>query len=315
MKLTFAEIRSLTHGADHITEESDGLHFYKCTAKQEAAWEATGMDRFRVHATTGIRLEVETDANAITFEAPSGNKFEVWINGMFYRQILVNDLRETGKTPVVQLEPGIKRIMFALPSHSAGVLSSFSLDGATFFRPVGYEKKMLFIGDSITQGWDSQFDTLSFAYRTATALGVDFHICGIGGARYIPETFDRVSFDPDTVVIAYGINDFDSTHRTVAENIENINAYLDLVKETYGDRRVVVITPIWMAKKDAEWNRTMRTSIANVAIQKGFEIVDGETLFPKNEAFFADGYLHPNDLGFSVYAERLIAYFRKNSNR
>lgn len=312
MELTFTEIRSLTHGADHITEESDGLHFHKCTAKQEAAWEALE-DVFysRVRATCGIRLEMETDAEAIGFCAPSGNKFEVWVNGMFYRQILADDLRKIGETPTVTMEPGIKRIMFALPSHSTGVLSSFSLDGATFFRPVSYEKKMLFIGDSITQGWDAQYDTLSFAYRTATMLGVDFHICGVGGGRFVPETFDKVSFDPDTVVIAYGVNDFNTRHRTVEENVANANAYLDLVKSAYGDRRVVVITPIWLGKKDAEWNLVMRSSIANVAIEKGFEVVDGETLFPQNTAFFADGYLHPNDLGFSIYAERLIHYFTK----
>lgn len=312
MELTFAEIRSLTHGADHIIEEADGLHFHKCTAKQEAAWEALDPVYYsRVRATSGVRLEMETDADAITFEAPSGNKFEVWVNGMFYRQILVNDLRKTGETPTVEMAAGVKRIMFALPSHSTGVLSSFSLNGATFFRPVGYEKKMLFIGDSITQGWDSQYDTLSFAYRTATMLGVDFHICGVGGGRFVPETFDKVAFDPDTVVIAYGINDFCSKSRTAADNVANANAYLDLVKAAYGDRRVVVITPIWFGKKDAEWNRVMRSSIANVAVEKGFEVVDGETLFPQNTAFFADGYLHPNDLGFSIYAERLIEYFRK----
>lgn len=312
MELTFAEIRLLTHGADHITEEEDGLHFHKCTAKQEAAWVALE-DVFysRVRATCGIRLEMETDAEAITFQAPSGNKFEVWVNGMFYRQILADDLRKAEKTPTVIMGSGVKRVMFALPSHSTGVLSSFSLDRASFFHPVRYEKKMLFIGDSITQGWDAQYDTLSFAYRTAIMLGVDFHICGVGGGRFVPETFDKVSFDPDTVVIAYGVNDFCTKHRTVAENVANANAYLDLVKAAYGDRRVVVITPIWLDKKDAEWNWIMRSSIANVAIEKGFEVVDGETLFPKNPAFYADGYLHPNDLGFSVYAERLIGYFRK----
>ena len=312
MELTFAGIRSLTHGADHVTEEADGLHFHKCTAKQEAAWEALGPAFYsRVRATCGIRLEMETDAEAIAFEAPSGNKFEIWVNGLFYRQILVDDLRGAGEIPTVKMAPGVKRVMFALPSHTTGVLSAVSLDGATFVCPVRYEKKMLFIGDSITQGWDSQYDTLSFAYRTATALGVDFHICGVGGGRFVPETFDKVSFDPDTVVIAYGVNDFNAKHRTVADNVANANAYLDLVKTAYGDRRVVVVTPIWLGKKDAEWNRVMRSSIANVAAEKGFEVVDGETLFPQNTAFYADGYLHPNDLGFSVYAERLIGYFRK----
>ena len=313
MELTFDEIRSLVHGADHITEKENGLHFHKCTEKQERAWEALEEVYYsRTRATTGIRLEFETDAEAITFVAPSGNKFEIWVNGMFYRQILAEEYRKKEeKIPPVELEPGVKKVMLALPSHSTGVLASLSLDGATFYKPVTYEKKMLFIGDSITQGWDAKYDTLSFAYRTAITLGVDFHICGVGGGRFIPETFDRVNFDPDTVVIAYGVNDFNSRSRTAPEIAKNARAYLDLVKEAYGDRRVVVLTPIWRAGKDAAWNYVMRSTVAEAAEEKDFEVVDGITLFPKDPDFYADGYLHPNDLGFSIYAERLIDYFRK----
>ena len=317
MELTFDEIRSLTHGADHITEEEDGLHFYKCTEKQMAAWEAVGEKFYScVRATSGIRLELETDAEAITFAAPGGNKFEIWINGMFYRQIRAEEYRKKEeKIPPVELEPGVKKIMFALPSHSTGVLASFSLDGATFCRPVTYEKKMLFIGDSITQGWDSHFDTLSFAYRTAIALGADFHICGVGGGRFIPETFDRVSFDPDIVVIAYGVNDFNHRGWDAAEIAKNAGAYLDLVKAAYGDRRVVVLTPIWLASKDAARNALMHSTVEKTAKEKDLEVVDGTTLFPKDPAFYSDGYLHPNDLGFSIYAERLTEYFRKSERK
>ena len=312
MKLTFDEIRALTHGADHITEEADGLHFHKCTERQETAWQAAGTPAGIIFATTGVHLEFSTDAEAIDFEAPSGGKFEIWVNGLFYRQILANELRAAGETPSLSLEPGVKQIMLALPSHTVGVLSSLSLEGATFVQPVAHEKKMLFLGDSITQGWDSKHDTLSYAYRTAMALGADFHICGIGGGRYLPATFDRIAFDPDIVVLAYGTNDFDSRHRTVEENVANIKGYFDSVKEAYGNRRVVVITPIWRAHKDAEWHRIARTSIANAAIEHGFEVVDGEGLFPKDTDFFADGSTHPNDLGYSIYAERLIPYFRSS---
>lgn len=312
MKLTFDEIRTLTHGADHVSVEADGLHFYKCTEKQEAAWLANKMPLSFIRATTGIRLEFTTDADEIVFEAPSGNKFEIWVNGLFYRQLFVSPLREAGETPLIKLGKGVKKVMFALPSHTAGVLSSFSLEGATFYSPVTYDKKILFLGDSITQGWDAAHDTLSYAYRTATTLGLDFHICAFGGGRYIPETFDLLKFDPDIVVTAYGFNDFNSSHRTIEENMANARGFLAQVKEAYGDRRVVVITPIPAQEKDENWYRTTRQSIETVATEQGFEVVDGETLFPKNPDFYADS-VHPNELGFSVYAERLVSYFR-NTN-
>ena len=314
MKLTFDEIRTLAHGADHFSEEADGLHFYKCTEKQEAAWLENKMPLSFIRATTGIRLEFETDAEAIVFDAPSGNKFEIWVNGLFYRQLFVSPLREAGETPVVKLEKGTKKVMFALPSHTAGVLSAFSLEGATFYRPVTYEKKILFMGDSITQGWDSAHDTLSYAYRTATTLGMDFHICAFGGGRYIPETFDVVNFGPDIIVTAYGFNDFNSSHRTVEENMANARGYLEQVKEAYKGCRVVVITLIPAQEKGEDWYRTTRTSIETVAKEQGFEVVDGETLFPKNPDFYADS-VHPNELGFSIYAERLVSYFRNTDSK
>lgn len=312
-QLTFEEIRALTHGADHMEPAADGIHFHKCTERQENAWKAIDPDFYpRALATTGVRLEFETDAEAFTFEAPSGNRFEVLVNGLFDRQIRMNDLRAAGSEPkaAVPLGPGQKRVLFALPSHSEGVLASFSVENATFLRPVTYENesKILFIGDSITQGWNSQYDTFSFAYRTGLALNADFHICGIGGARYAPQTFEKVNFDPDTVIVAYGTNDFSSKSRSAEENTANANAYLELVRQAYGSCRVVVLTPIWRSDKDEKWLTTARAAIADAARKRGFETVDGDRLFPKNTAFFADNYLHPNDLGFSVYAERLTAY-------
>jgi hypothetical protein len=39
--------------------------------------------------------------------------------------------------------------------------------------------------------------------------------------------------------------------------------------------------------------------------------VDGFTLTPHIEDFFADKDLHPNDLGFAFYAENLLSALKK----
>ena len=39
---------------------------------------------------------------------------------------------------------------------------------------------------------------------------------------------------------------------------------------------------------------------------RGFEVISGLELVPPRAELFADTYLHPNDLGFGVYAENLI---------
>ena len=54
-----------------------------------------------------------------------------------------------------------------------------------------------------------------------------------------------------------------------------------------------------------------RALIAEEAERLGMIHVDGLKLLPPMPAFFGDGYLHPNDNGFSLYAENLIAKMEK----
>jgi hypothetical protein len=42
-------------------------------------------------------------------------------------------------------------------------------------------------------------------------------------------------------------------------------------------------------------------------------VINGVNLTPHLEEFFSDKYLHPNDLGFSVYTENLYNEILKNS--
>ena len=49
----------------------------------------------------------------------------------------------------------------------------------------------------------------------------------------------------------------------------------------------------------------MRIKFRDIAKSYGFDIVDGYKIIPANCDFYADD-LHPNDLGFSTYAQNLI---------
>jgi lysophospholipase L1-like esterase len=107
-------------------------------------------------------------------------------------------------------------------------------DGATAKRHA-FDRKILFIGDSITQGWNSVYDTMSYAYQTSEKLNADSIIQGTGGAMYNVKTFDKVEcFNPDIVIIAYGTND--SNHVNTLEELgNNCREYLVQVKKAYVD--------------------------------------------------------------------------------
>ena len=140
-------------------------------------------------------------------------------------------------------------------------------------------------------------------------------INGIGGAFFHVSTFDKPDFDPEVVILAYGTNDW-GRYPDADKMKEQVVGYLDLVNEAYGDKTVFVLSPIWRAKNDGEVMGPLfdarRKMIENEAKARGFIAVDGLSLVPPLPQFFADTYLHPNDLGFGVFAENLIKVIEAN---
>ena len=310
-KLSFEEIKANIFGALSVTKEDDGIHFYKCTEKQIQAWNnlSEGLKKNAL-GTTGIRFDFITNSEHIRFSTSSGNKFEVWVNGLLKEQILMDDLNDSGRVADIELGSGKKRVMIAFPSHSIGVLKFFEIDKNSYIKPSRFSKKMLFLGDSITQGWESNYDTLSYAYRTAMHFDADFVIQGVGGGSYHKTTFDLdINYEPDIVIVAFGTNDYFSYHNLDLV-ISTAKEYLSLVSEKYGNKRVVVITPIWRADMNSEELNgnfiPIREGIEKVALDLGFEVADGFKMVPHIKSFFADNYLHPNDNGFAIYADNLI---------
>ena len=251
MTLTFNDVKKITVGAVKISEETDGIHFYKCTDKQTKAWyalkEVLGS---RSLATSGIRLDFHTDSKNISFTAPSGNKFELYINGTFRKQFRLKDAPKTVHAEIND-EFGkpldMARVTLYFPSHGVGVLSSLELDDGAKIIPHTFDTKMLFIGDSITQGWDAHYDSLSYAYRTSRFFNAESVIHGVGGGVFHETVFDSIPFKPEHVIIAYGTNDW-GFYGTADEMRNQVRSFLDNIKEEYKDaKNVFVISPIWRA--------------------------------------------------------------------
>jgi len=155
MKLSFDSIKKITVGAVQIWEESNGVHFCKCTKKQLDAWYALDPVLGRnASATTGIRIDFHTNSSAFAFTAPIGNKFEIYINDVLKYVIREKDMNDRSfKINLEKSDLDENRITLILPSHDdAAVISSIELDDGASITPHCFDCKMLFIGDSITQG-------------------------------------------------------------------------------------------------------------------------------------------------------------------
>lgn len=314
MKLSFDIISKITFGALQIAQENDGIHFSKCTQKQLDAWKALAPHLYtNASANTGIRLDFHTDSSRFKFTVDSGNKFEIYVNDVLIYDICKNDLND-GSFEISLT--GENRITLILPAHGVPcVLKSVELDDNAFVVPHEFDKKLLFIGDSITQGWESGVDSLSYAYRVSRFFNANSVIQGVGGGFFHDTVFDEdIPFDPDAVIVAFGTNDWG--HFGSIDDLKyHANAFLGAIKRKYGNKKLIGLSPIWRGATEGVQKATgtfteVCGTVKTLIKENGFILIDGEALTPHRHEYFSDKNLHPNALGFGIYAETLIRYLK-----
>ena len=317
MRLTTEQMKSVTFGAVRIEEQDNGLRLYKCTQKQIDAWYALSQTLgARAEKTTpGVRLDFHTNSKHLSFEAVG--TYEVYVNDLFRGKY---DMEQMGGEVTLDLSDPLGdeledvRVTLVFPSHFENpVLISLSLDDGASVKPHRFDKKILFIGDSITQGWDSGYDSLSYAWRVLRFFNADGVIYGVGGGYFHPTVFDSIDFDPDTVILAFGTNDF-GKNATTGEMREKVSAFMDLLAKEYAGKKIFCISPIWRATHEKPMGhfRDCRGVVIEEAKERGFIHINGLDLVPPDPVFFADETpLHPNALGFGIYAENLIREMQK----
>lgn len=314
MKLRFDDIKGITHGAVTIKREKGGLAFYKCTDRQLECLRHRNPDVVQ-NATnsTGCRMDFITDSEFFSVTTAGGTKLDLYLNGVFTRAF---DLPANGGEINVSLPKGENRVELIFASHDGvTVIKEASLSDGAHLAPHKYDMKLLFNGDSITQGWESGRDSLSYAWRVAHFFNADIINQGVGGSCYWPEFAERLSFEPDVVVVAYGTNDF-SHYSSLEEIALAARGYLENMLKYYENSKIFVISPIWRADEITNVKpfgsfQECCAVIKNAISELPVTLIDGYSLTPHIESFYSDGYLHPNADGFGIYAESLIKAMQK----
>ena len=326
MNLSFDDIKRITFGAINVTEGDDGIHFARCTEKQIKAWYS--VSEFLGNgskATTGIKLDFMTDSTYFEFSAVKGNRFELCIDGLLRQCYFMDELRESVKPARFEIcdplgKPYVKgemhRVTLYFPCHgTGGSLGHVALEDGARIEPHRHAMKMLFIGDSITQGWDSGYDSMSYAPRVAEFFNADSVNQGIGGSVFNENAFDSLDFDPDVTIVACGTNDW-SLKSSADDVYAHATAHLSLIREAFGGegKRLFAISPIWRdsPKPSAVGSFSDgRATVIRAINEQGFIHIDGLSLVPPIPELYADKYLHPNALGFSFYSENLIKQIQR----
>ena len=331
MKLNFDTIKAITSGADRITEEADGFHFYRFTQEQEAYYKTVRNHYPKTFATAGIKLSFRTSSTTLGLKILTTHvsrqffALDVYVDGKFLDDIRnFEELELMRKYTLQEFPAGVYEKQFSLgegekhvtvyfPWNAKTVLQEISLeDGASIF-PVRSAKKLLCFGDSITMGHDALHTPRRYTAQLADYLGFEEHNKGIGGEHFPPVLASlKENFVPDLITVAYGTNDW--RHTDLETFKETSRAFFKNLRQNYPDTPIFVISPIWRKiwmneyecgpfRKLPELYLAATKDLTNVTVIDAFPFVPGLT------DYYADLTLHPNGAGFDRYFEGLKPYF------
>ena len=260
--------------------------------------------------TTGVRLDFYTDAAEISFgfsitdgyfdgdgQHPA-DTFDIYENGEFAESVEVDKMGSVRKVEYTRTATEESRITVYFPTYHGVALYDIELGNA---RPVeSYAYKILFLGDSITQGLFADKVSDSYVSVVACELQADYMNLAVGGEEFRADALDEeIGFTPDHIVICLGTNDVRRNH-TSERLRSDCNAYFRRIRQIYKDTPVTVISPY------EPYGETFVKAIQEEAV--GFEMnyIDGTTLLPYVQDRYYFDIVHPNSTGFGMIAENLV---------
>ena len=323
MKLSFEQLKSIARGVDRVEEVDGGVQFFRMTVAQKEYY--LHYNNFenanKTDSTAGVKLAFYTNSENLKFSVKltDGSSrlyayFDVCENGAIIAH--GGSDKENAAEMEVKLLSGESLVEIYLPWSKGVIMTSLELDDGATVKPCVRPKTLVAYGDSITHGYDATYPSLSYVNRIANLLDADVHNRGIGGSTFSPELVRRDAVEaPDFITVAYGTNDWSMC--TMEKFEADSRAFFAAIYEKFPESRVFALAPIW--RGDAERETAMARPISDVykllcEYTKDYPnvtVVDCWNFIPHLPAFYHDQILHPNDQGFSLYAENLYKEIQK----
>ncbi len=314
MLLTNEELKEYYFGAYSFAETEDAyLQAFQYSGPQ--------MDYFkgafdfwydRCMASTAKTIEFITEATELSFEYKiiwmgSPDSFELMVDGLITKIAYVKDIEKEGRI-TWELPEGKKNVVVYLPADATVLVRRFEIN-ADVQRPAKKEK-VLWLGDSITQGFGPLRSGQTYVSVANRLLGYDIINQGIGGYVYDKKSLMKMEgYAPDKIIAALGTNQYGS------ETMKDVEEYYETLTGIYGnDIPILCITPIWRGDNPDRIETFIRfcENIKKIAgSYANVKIIDGFTLVPHLSEYYLDN-LHPNGLGAEVYGRNLVEAIRKS---
>lgn len=322
MKLDFEQIKNITVGAIDVKNTDSGVEFYRLTKAQVDGFVKEQADHIKkVYATSCVRLDFHTNSKTLKFafsdircgSSRTYYSFDVYENGEMIYSYFEHYTNVKSDEFTVELS-GDSHVQIFFPNLAAVTVGEVSLDDGAKLQPAKLSCNLLMHGDSITQGYDAHLSSMSYANLLARKLNANVVNTAIGGAVFNPEIIDKPEgFTPDIITVAYGTNDWSKLKKEAF--INNFDAFLKKLKQTYPTSKAYFILPLW--RGDSEERVTdCGKFLDHLAYMKeqiesyGFTAIDGFPLVPRDASMYSPDLLHPVDVGFVHYANNLVKFIK-----
>ena len=307
MHLSNEQLKEIYFGAYEFEETADGyLQAFQYTKKQIEYFKgAFQMWYERCTATTAKTLEFTTTARNVSFDYKiiwkgSPDSFELVVDGFVSGIVRVKDILDTGNISW-DLPEGKKNVIIYLPADATVLIRNFEAD-AEVVRAQKNEK-VLWLGDSITQGYGPLRSSCTYVSVANRILNYDVLNQGIGGYVYDKNSLMKMDgYTPDKIIVALGTNQYRDTNMTAVEE------YYKTLIGIYGEEiPIICITPIWRGDSFDGFpimDEFCKKVKAIAEQYKNVKVIEGMKLVPHFPEYYLDN-LHPNSLGCELYGRNL----------
>ena len=307
MVLLNDELKEIYFGAYRFTETEDGyLMAHQYTKAQEDYFEKAFKFWFeRCNASTSKTLEFVTEATKVSFDYKlpwigSEDTFELCIDGLITDIRYIRNMEKEG-TISFEMPEGVKNVVIYLPADALAVIRDFTINAKC--KKAGKNEKVLWLGDSITQGYGPLRSAQTYVSVANRLLNYDIINQGIGGYIYDPRVLTEMEgYRPDKIIVALGTNQYGT------ESMADIEKYYETITSLYQGVPILMITPLWRGDNPegiptlAAFCEKLKKIAEKYDVVK---VVEGWKLVPHLSEYYLDN-LHPNQLGTEVYARNLV---------
>lgn len=313
MKISNKSLQKYVYGVYQTKIEKGYLGFYHYDDKQmeyllnrdASFWYP------RSKFSSSVTLEFKTKSTYISFdykivEVGSYDSVDVYVNSFPYQVVKADGLGNKGSLSF-NLPDGEKKVTIYFPIDLNLQIKNFVTEQP--LKKIRKSHKVLWLGDSITQGYGTFLTGETYVNVANRVLNYDLLNQGIGGYVFDSKILTKMDgYTPEKIIISFGTN-----HYKADDFLGQVSAYFKQLNAIYKDIKTLVITPIFRCDdgSDLEKLKWAGKEIERICSKyDNITVVNGFTLVPNVAQYYFDG-LHPNALGANYYGKNLVEFIKK----